>query len=54
MIEQVQFPFQQQVNGKSTIIVIVFTAVILLVLLTLLMKFKEKEGKKMERLNAAE
>ncbi len=46
MIQQTQFPFQQQVNGKSYLITIIFTALLLLVLLTLLMKFKEKENDK--------
>jgi len=46
MIQQVQFPFQQQVNGKSPLIAIIFTALILLVLFTLLMKFVDKEDNK--------
>ena len=55
MIEQTQFPFQQQVNSKSPLIAIIFTAIVVFILLSIIRQFKNSETRvaDLERLNAS-
>ena len=55
MIEQTQFPFQQNSSSKSPLIAIIFTAIIVIILISIIREFKNSETKvaDFERLNAS-
>jgi|GEM_PF-6126321 len=54
MIEQTQFPFQQNNVSKSPLIAIIFTTIIVFVLVSIILEFKRGEVKvsSSEQLNA--